>query len=150
MIITEKNGFTITTDKSSINLDRLHDFLANKSYWAQNIPKDIVKKSIDNSLNFSILNSNDQFVGFARLVTDYATFAYLADVYIEPEVRGIGLSKWLMETINNYPLVKELRSLVLFTKDAQELYRKFGWKELADPSRCMVIRRDPIELYGKK
>ena len=144
----EKNGFLITTNNKKIDLDKLHRFLAFESYWSQNIPLELLRKGISNSLNFSLLEQEtNTFIGFARVITDKATFAYLADVYIDSNYRGRGLGKWLIETIMNYSEVQGLRNWLLFTKDAQGLYEKFGWVTLEDPKRAMIIRKSATELY---
>ena len=143
-----KDGFEITTNPDKIDLEKLHRFLAYESYWAQNIPFDILKKSVKNSLNFSLLDSKTgTFVGFARLITDKATFAYLADVYVNTNYRGKGLGKWLIETIMKHPEVQGLRNWLLYTKDAHGLYKQYGWKELEDTKRAMVIRKPATEIY---
>jgi N-acetylglutamate synthase-like GNAT family acetyltransferase len=146
--VTEKNGFKISTNIKDVDYERLHHFLAKESYWAQNIPMEIMKKSISNSLNFSMIEvSTNKFVGFARLVTDRAVFAYLADVFIDTNYRGNGLGKWLVETIMNNPEVQGLRAWFLRTKDAQGLYAQFGWKTIENPENAMIIRKSAEELY---
>jgi GNAT superfamily N-acetyltransferase len=107
-----------------------------QSYWAEGIPIEIVKRSIENSLCFGVYKTSQQ-IGFARLVTDYATFAYLADVFILESFRGQGLSKWLMETIVSHPDLQGLRRWMLATRDAHELYRKYGFTAIASPERWM-------------
>lgn len=147
-IISEKSGFVISTDKDSIDYQKLHYFLAFESYWAPNIPMDILKKGISNSINYSMIEkSTNKFIGFARLITDKATFAYLSDVFIDKEYRRRSLGKWLIETILDNPDVKGLRLLFLMTKDAQTLYNKFGFKSLEKPEMAMAIRKSPKELY---
>lgn len=106
--------YTISTDKSRLNIALIHQFLSQESYWAQNVPLDVVERSISNSLCFGVYQSTNQ-VGFARVITDQATFAYLADVFILPEHRGLGLSKQLIETISNWPTLQGLRRWVLAT-----------------------------------
>ncbi|MEW6729756.1 MAG: GNAT family N-acetyltransferase [Acidobacteriota bacterium] len=131
----QKGEYLISTDKSLVNLEVVHEFLA-KSYWATGIPKEIVKHSINNSLVFGVYKLNQQ-VGFARVITDYATFAYLADVFILEPYRQQGLSKWLMQVIISYKQLQGLRRWLLATKDAHELYRKFGFQNLANPEKIM-------------
>ncbi len=144
----KKKGFEITTNPRKIDLTKLYNYLAFESYWAQNIPFELVRKSIENSLNFSVIELQyDAFIGFARLITDKATFAYLADVFIDTKYRGLGLGKWLIETIMNHPEVQGLRTWFLFTKDAHGLYRQYGWKDLENPERAMSIRHPASELY---
>ncbi|WP_017416057.1 GNAT family N-acetyltransferase [Clostridium tunisiense] len=132
-----KGGFTVTTDKGKINIDTLYNSL-HRLYWATNRSKETIVKSIENSLCFSMFKGDKQ-IGFARVITDYATFAYLCDVYIDEDYRGNGLGIWLLECILNYPDLLELRKWLLATKDAHELYRKFGFSELATPERYMEI-----------
>ena len=133
-----KNGFVISTDKRKLNLYVVHGFLT-ESYWSKGIAFDKVKKSIDNSFCFGVYEGKRQ-VGFARVVTDYTLFGYLADVFIIEEYRGRGLSKWLMECIVNHPDIKDLRVCLLATKDAHGLYEKFGFKPLEEPERYMKKR----------
>ena len=130
-----KGEFLISTDPAKININIVHNFLAN-SYWAKNIPIELVKKSLDNSLCFTLLKDDLQ-IGFARLVTDYATFAYLADVFVIEEFRGQGLSKWLMEVIMNFPDTQGLRTWILKTLDAHELYKKYEFSSPKYPDRVM-------------
>ena len=136
-IITEQNGdYLITTDKSKLDLKVIHNFLTNESYWSQNIPFEIVKAATENSLNFGLFFKEKQ-IGYARIVSDFATTAYLADVFVLKEFRGQGLSKWLMEIIMNHPDLQGLRRWILATKDAHGLYKQFGWKPIAAPERWM-------------
>jgi GNAT superfamily N-acetyltransferase len=132
----KKDGYVISDEKSLLNMNFIHNFLANESYWAKNIPLEIVEKSVKNSLCFGIYNKGEQ-IGFARLITDKATFAYLADVFIIPAYRGKGLSKWLIQTIHAHPQLQTLRRWMLATRDAHELYKKFGWTNLPEPERYM-------------
>ncbi len=143
IVDTKKEGFLISTDKAKIDVTAVHHFLSTLSYWSQNIPFDIVNKSIENSLCFGVFEENKQ-IGFARIITDYATFAYLCDVYILPEYRGKGLSKWLMEVIMNTAELKVLRSWLLATTSAHELYKKFGWDNVKNPERLMEIKTPNI------
>ena len=131
----KRDNYLISTDPSKIQLKVVHEFLAD-SYWAKNIPIELVKKSLDNSLCFSLFNDDLQ-IGFARLVTDYATFAYLADVFVLDKYRGNGLSKWMMEIIINFPDVQGLRTWILKTWDAHGLYEKYGFSSPKFPERVM-------------
>jgi GNAT superfamily N-acetyltransferase len=128
--------YLISDDSSRLDVSFIHNFLANESYWAKNIPIAIVEKSIANSLCFGLYHKQQQ-IGFARLVTDKATFAYLADVFIVPQYRGRGLSRWLIETIHAHSELQTLRRWMLGTRDAHGLYKKFGWTSLAEPERFM-------------
>lgn len=132
-----KEDFLISTDRARLNIKLIHRFLTD-SYWAKNIPYTAVEKSINHSLCFGVYHTNQQ-VGFARVISDYATFAYLADVFILEEYRGRGLSRWLMEYIFHHPELQNLRRWTLVTRDAHELYRKFGFTGLQKPERYMEI-----------
>ena len=132
-----KNGeFTISTDCDRLQIEAIHKFLSEDSYWANKRPKEQTETAIKNSLPFGVYKGENQ-IGFARVVTDYATFAYLGDVYILQEFRGQGLSKWLMETIVNHPDLQGFRRWVLATKDAHTLYEKYGFTPLKHPERWM-------------
>lgn len=120
-----------------MDVDAIHSYLS-RSYWAENIPHEIVSKSIENSLCFGVFYKNTQ-IGFARLITDYATFAYLADVYILEDHRGKGLSKKLMKSIIEHPQLHGLRRMLLATYDAHTLYEKFGFKSLTNPQMFMEL-----------
>ncbi|MEP6741644.1 MAG: GNAT family N-acetyltransferase [bacterium] len=137
----ERGEYLITTDRSRLNLPLIHNFLSNESYWAVGRSIEVVQRSIDNSLCFGIYKNNEQ-VGFARVVTDFATFAWLADVFVLSEHRGHGLSKWLMEVILTHPDLQGFRRWVLATKDAHNLYAQFGFIPLHRPERWME-RPDP-------
>lgn len=131
------NGaFEITTDKARMNLATIYEYLHHHSYWAKGIPMEKVMISFNNSLTFGILHEGHQ-VGFARVITDYATFAYLADVFVLDTYRGKGLSKWLMETITQHPDLQELRRWTLATHDAHTLYARYGFEPLTNPERWM-------------
>ena len=132
-----QNGeFTVSTDRNRLQLDAIHKFLSEESYWARERSREQTATAIKNSLPFGVYKGENQ-IGFARVVTDYATFAYLGDVYILPEYRGQGLSKWLMETILNHPDLQGFRRWILATKDAHTLYEKFGFSGLKVPERWM-------------
>ncbi|OGU35441.1 MAG: GNAT family N-acetyltransferase [Ignavibacteria bacterium GWB2_35_6b] len=133
----------MSTDKSKLNIEVIHKFLSEDSYWSKNIPFEIVKKGIENSLCFGVYFNEEQ-IGFARMITDYASFAYLADVFILPDHRGKGLSKWLMEEIMNYPDMQGLRRIMLATADAHELYKKFGFVPPSKPERLMEIHKPNV------
>jgi GNAT superfamily N-acetyltransferase len=140
-----KDDFSITTDKSKIDVSYVHWFLT-RSYWAEGIPIETVQSSVEGSLCFSLVFLNHQ-VGFARVITDEATFAYLADVFIDENFRGKGLSKWLMEVILNYPSLQGLRRFLLATRDAHGLYAQFGFTPLTNTNRWMQIHHP--EVYKK-
>jgi GNAT superfamily N-acetyltransferase len=133
-----KENFIISTDKSWLDITYIHDYLSNKSYWAEDIPLDIVRKSIDGSICFGVYNNRQQ-IGFARVITDKACFAYLADVFIDENYRGLQLSKWLIEVILGYPDLQGLRRFLLATRDAHGLYEQFGFSVLTFPEKWMHI-----------
>ncbi|MEO5892675.1 MAG: GNAT family N-acetyltransferase [Ferruginibacter sp.] len=141
-----KDSFSISTDKSKLNIPYIHRFLS-QSYWAENIPVEIVERSIAGSLCFGVYDANEQ-VGFARVVTDKATFAHLADVFIDENYRGRGLSKWLMQIITAHPDLQGLRSWQLGTKDAHGLYAQFGFTSLDNPER--IMRKFDPDVYKVK
>lgn len=133
----QKEAFLISTQKSKLDLDLIHDYLSKHSYWAENIPRGIVERSIQNSLSFGVYHHEKQ-IGFARVITDFATYGYLADVFIVETYRGQGLSKWLMECIfNQIPELQGFRKWSLATADAYGLYEQFGFTTLARPERMM-------------
>jgi GNAT superfamily N-acetyltransferase len=143
-----RDRFTVTTDRARLDRDVIVRFLAS-SYWAENIPRSTVDKSIDNSLCFGLLEENRQ-IGFARVVTDSATFAYLADVFVLPEHRGAGLGKWLIECVVSHPELQGLRRWVLGTRDAHGLYRRFGFTPLKRPEIFMEIVNPDVYRAGKR
>ena len=134
--IYTQGDYQITTNRDEMDVTVIHNFLSNQSHWAKGIPVETVRKSIENSLNFGLFYGQQQ-VGYARVITDYATIAYLGDVFILPEYRGRGLSKWLMEIVMAYPAVQGLRRWVLLTSDAHTLYEKTGWKRVPKPELYM-------------
>ena len=140
----EKKDFLISTDKTKLDIAVIHNYLSKESYWAKNIPIKIIKKSIKGSCCFGLYKNKNQ-IGFARVVTDHATFGYVADVFILNEYRGKGLSKWLMEVIMTHPDLQGLRRWMLATKDAHGLYAQFGFLPLDKPERIMGFR--PFEEY---
>jgi GNAT superfamily N-acetyltransferase len=139
-----RGDYTISDDPSRLDRDAIHRFLA-ASYWAAGIPREVADRSIDHAFPFGIYESagGGRQVGFARIITDYATFAYVSDVFVLDEHRGRGLARWLMETILAHPRLQGLRRWVLVTRDAQELYRRVGFGDIEDPKRYMeIVRRD--------
>lgn len=135
--------YTITTDKSKINVSYTHRFLSTASYWALHIPLDVVERSIEGSLCFVVLHGDEQ-VGFARVITDGATFAYLADVFIDDAHRGRGLGKQLMQVIMEHPSLQGLRRFLLATRDAHGLYQQYGFTPLTSPDRWMQVHRPDV------
>ncbi len=132
-----RDNFLISTDPLKIDLDAVHAYLV-RSYWAEGIPREVVERSIKWSLCFGVYDGTKQ-IGFARVVTDRATYAYIGDVYILEEYRGKGLSKWLMACIKAHPDLQSLRRWALSTRDAHGLYKQFGFTELKSPQRWMEI-----------
>lgn len=132
-------NITITTDKTQLNIQLIHHYLSTESYWAKGIPLKTVERSVQHSLCFGIYDDNRQF-GFARVISDHATYAYLADVFILPDHRGKGYSKLLIQYILNHPELQGLRRWGLATADAHSLYKKFGFTELTEPERMMEKR----------
>lgn len=130
-----RDGFIISTDRARIDLDVVHGFLAG-SYWAEGIPREVVRRSIEHSLCFGLYHGGLQ-IGFARVITDRATFAYLGDVFVLEAFRGRGLARWLLEVVQSHPELQGLRRWVLLTRDAHALYRQAGWSSLAAPDRYM-------------
>jgi GNAT superfamily N-acetyltransferase len=141
-----KDDFSISTDKDKLDVIYIQQFLSH-SYWAENIPLDVVRRSIAGSLCFGIYH-NDTQIGFARVITDEATFGYLGDVFIDEAYRGKGLSKWLVETILAYPGLQGLRRFMLATRDAHGLYRQFGFSELTHTDRWMHIHWPDVYKKG--
>ena len=133
-----KGDYKISTDKSKLQIEVIHNFLKD-AYWSKNKPKELIEKSIAGSLCFGVYYKEKQ-IGFARVITDYTTFGYLADVFIIDEFRGKGLSKWLMEFILNHPEVQGFRGWMLKTKDAHGLYEKYGFKVAAEPENIMELK----------
>lgn len=133
------SNYTISTDKAKLDIPLIHRFLSQEAYWCQNIPVEIVQRSIENSVCFGVYQAENQ-VGFARVITDFATFGYLADVFILPEHRGQGLSKQLVAFIMGYPPLQGLRRLMLVTLDAHGLYSQFGFKPIENPENTMSIK----------
>jgi N-acetylglutamate synthase-like GNAT family acetyltransferase len=134
--ITE-NNFTISTDKNKIDIDYVHQFLSN-SYWSPGLPMETIKRAMQNSLCFGVYENKKQ-VGYARMITDTATFAYLADVFIDENYRGKGLGKWLVKVILAHPDLQGLRRIILATRDAHSLYAQFGFVPFATPERWMAF-----------
>lgn len=132
----QKGEFTISTDRNRLQIDAIHKFLTEESYWAKERTREQTEKAIKNSLSFGVYKG-ENLIGFARVITDFATFAYLGDVFILDEFRGQGLSKWLMEVIINHPDLQDLRRWILATKDAHRLYEKFEFSALKFPTRWM-------------
>ena len=140
------SGYKISCDLDDMDLAIIHGYIS-KSYWAKNIPIETMQKAIKNSLCFGIFTEAGEQVAFARMVTDCATFAYLADVFVLEQHQGKGLSKWLMTEIVKHPQLQGLRRMALATSDAHGLYEKFGFKALQSPSSFMELHKPDVYKY---
>ena len=152
-----RGEFLISTDPARLDLDMIYEFLTN-CYWAKGIPRDVVARSIKHSLCFGIYDESQEKspllakparngapqVGFARVISDFATIAYLGDVFVLESYRGRGLSKWMMECITQHPALQGLRRWILLTRDAHELYKKFGFTPIAAPNRYMELHNPDV------
>jgi GNAT superfamily N-acetyltransferase len=141
----QRGDFVLTTDPGRFDRTAIHAFLT-RSYWAEGIPREVVERAIEGSLSFGLFEGERQ-IGFARAVTDGATFAYLADVYVLESHRGRGLGRWLVECVMAHPDLQGLRRFMLVTRDAHEIYRPFGFEELRAPERHM--ERVLANPYGR-
>ena len=139
-------GYEISTDQDRLDVEVVFRFLSEESYWSPGIPRDVVERSINNSLCFGVYHGEVQ-VGFARIVTDKATFALVADVFIVEAHRGKGLSKWLLHEVMEHPDLQGLRRLLLLTSDAHSLYAQFGFTEIGNPWRFMEVLHP--DVYGR-
>ena len=144
MLVT-KDEYEIDDDPGRIDLDVVQGFLSG-SYWAEGVPRGVVERSVANSLNLGLYHAGTQ-VGLTRAVTDRATFAWVADVFVLPEHRGRGLAHWMVETLLAHPDLAGLRRWILATSDAHQVYADCGFTPLAAPERFMEIRRSSRELY---
>jgi GNAT superfamily N-acetyltransferase len=140
-----RERYLISTDKRLLDLPVIHGFLSH-SYWAAGIPLEIVEHSIAHSLAFGLYEEKRQ-IGFARVITDHATFAYLADVFILEDFRGRGLGQWLIESVMSHPELQGLRRWMLATKDAHGLYRKSGFTDLRNPAS--IMEKVDLNIYSK-
>jgi GNAT superfamily N-acetyltransferase len=141
MVEYQRDGYLISTDKARLDVGLIHDFLSHSTYWAEGRPLAIVQQSIEGSICFGVYKGAEQ-VGFARVVTDRATFAWLCDVFVVEAHRGRGLGRWLVECIVAHPDLQTLRIFLLATRDAHELYRRYGgFETLPAPDRLMARRR---------
>jgi len=137
-----KEKYLVSTDQQKLDVAAIHAFLS-QSYWAEKIPPATVERALRNSICFGLFDGNAQ-VGLARVISDYTTFAYLCDVYVLPSHQGCGLGTWLMECVMAHPQLQGLRRFNLATRDAHELYAKFGFKPLANPDAHMEIHKPAI------
>jgi GNAT superfamily N-acetyltransferase len=143
-IVEDRRGeFVISTDPVRLNLEMIYEFLTN-CYWAKGIPREVVARSIKHSLCFGVYDGNGAQVGFARVISDFATIAYLGDVFVLETHRGHGLSKWMMECIMQHPALQGLRRWILLTRDAHGLYSQFGFAQIAAPERYMELHNPNV------
>lgn len=146
-----KQSFEINTDPAQLQIAKIHRFLSQEAYWSLDIPFQTVEKAIKGSRCFGVFdrsNGSLEQIGFARVISDGATFAWLCDVYIEQQCRGLGLSKWLMESLMSHPALIGLRRVCLATKDAHKLYEKYGFEVTATPGNWLEIKDN--DLYKKQ
>ncbi|BAU54564.1 acetyltransferase GNAT family protein [Mucilaginibacter gotjawali] len=143
-----KKGYLISTDKSLLDFNSIYQYLSEESYWAKGLPAERLAMAIENSMCFGIFKENRQ-AGFARVVTDKATFAYICDVFVLPGYRGIGLSKWLIQSITEHPELQGLRRWSLATADAHGLYSQFGFTQLSRPENWME-KFKPYQVINKE
>ncbi len=146
MLVT-KDEYEIDDDQARLDLDVVHGFVTG-SYWAEGVPRDVVERSVANSLTLGLYDDQNQ-VGFTRAVTDRATFAWVCDVFVLPEHRGRGLGHWMIETLLAHPDLAGIRRFMLATADAHQVYADCGFTPIGDPSQHMEIRRRARELYGQ-
>jgi len=137
--VTERRGvYEISTERAKLDIDTLYRYLSEQAYWALGRPRDVFERSIANALCFGLYDRG-ALVGFARVVSDYATFAWVCDVFVEPGHRGRGLSKWLMQTVIAHPGLAGIKRILLATRDAHELYRRYaGFDALPEPGKWMI------------
>ena len=133
-----RGALVVSTDPAQLDVDAIHAYLSGESYWAEGIPRATLEKALAHSLCFGLYEESRQ-IGFARVVTDRATYAYLCDVYVLPEKQGQGLGTFLMEAVTEHPDLAGLRRFALVTRDAHELYRRFGFTEITNPEGHMAI-----------
>jgi len=141
-----KHDFSVTCDPDQQDIEIIHGFLS-RSYWAKGIPKDTVRRSVEGSLCFALLHQGKQ-IGFARVISDFSTVAYLGDVFVLEEYRGQGLSKWLMECVRSHPNLQGLRRWLLATSDAHGLYEKYGFTALSKPHLFMERHNPSVYSQG--
>jgi GNAT superfamily N-acetyltransferase len=144
-VVLEKrrDNYLISTHRARLDLNAIHGFLAS-CYWAKGIPREVVARSIEHSLCFGIYEGGGAQVGFARVVSDFATVAYLGDVFVLESHRGRGLSKWLMQCVMEHPALQNLRRWILLTRDAHGLYSKFGFTPVKAPERYMELHQPNV------
>ncbi|HDZ05674.1 MAG TPA: N-acetyltransferase [Maribacter sp.] len=145
IIEKQKKEYMISTDKKKLDISLIHNFLTYKSGWSNGISYEKVEKSVNNSLNFGIY-FDKKLIGYARIISDFSTIAYLGDVFILKEHRGLGLSKWLMEMIMEHKELQDLRRWILLTSTAEWLYEKYGFTKLSKPE--IYMEKFSPNVYG--
>ena len=146
-MLLARDGYEIDDDPERLDLDVVHEFVTG-SYWAEGVPRDVVERSVANSLSLGLYHGGTQ-VGYTRAVTDRATFAWVCDVFVLSGHRGRGLAHWMIETLRGHPDLTGIRRFMLATADAHQVYADCGFTPLDDPARYMEIRRSPRELCGR-
>jgi GNAT superfamily N-acetyltransferase len=141
-----RDTYVVSTDRSRLDLDVIHEFLR-EAYWSPGIPREVVERAVAHSLQFGLFAADGAQVGFARAITDRATYAYLADVFVLPAHRGRGLGTWLVGCVLSHPELQGLRRWGLATLDAHGLYARFGFGAPAQPEIHMVIEKEPHDLW---
>jgi GNAT superfamily N-acetyltransferase len=136
----ERDGYGISTDRERLDVGAIHGFLSEEAYWSPGVGRETVERAIDGSLCFGLYAPDGSQAGFARAVTDGATFAWLADVFVLSEHRGRGLGVWLVESLLSHSRLRDVRRVLLATADAHELYERFGFATLEDPERYLARR----------
>jgi|SRR5271157_551274 len=150
-MVTEyrRGEFLISTSRGRLDLDVVHGFLTN-CYWAKGIPREVVARSIEHALCFGIYDDGGEQVGFARVISDFATIAYIGDVFVLETHRGRGLGKWLMQCISQHPSLQGLRRWILTTRDAHGLYSQFGFTPVKAPERYMELHQPNVYEHPRK
>jgi len=143
IVESRRAEFVISTDRTRLDLDAIHGFLTN-CYWAKGIPREVVARSIEQSLCFGVYDGSGAQVGFARVISDFATIAYVGDVFVLDTHRGRGLGKWLMESITHHPALQNLRRWILTTRDAHGLYAQVGFRPVQSPERFMELHQPDV------
>ena len=143
IVESRRAEFVISTDRTRLDLDAIHGFLTN-CYWAKGIPREVVARSIEQSLCFGVYDGSGAQVGFARVISDFATIAYVGDVFVLDTHRGRGLGKWLMESITRHPALQNLRRWILTTRDAHGLYAQVGFTPVQSPERFMELHQPDV------
>jgi GNAT superfamily N-acetyltransferase len=137
-----EDGYQVDDDRTRIQLDVVHGFLQT-AYWSPGVPRDVVERAVANSIVMAVYSPSGDQIGMARAVTDRATFAWIADVFVLPEHRGLALGRFVVESLLEHPELQGLRRFMLATKDAHDLYRGYGFEKLDDPGRYMLRRSAP-------